>query len=341
MTFNILYCSDNNYAPYLGVSIASVLESNRDAEEIVFYVVSDRISEDNLNRLQKQVERYGDHRRLVLVDGQEWIDRLAEIHLLPYRGGLTANLRLFFTEFIEDDVDRLLYLDCDTLICGRLDDLFSQPMEDAIGAVVLESLVGHEYKRLIGFAPQEHYFNSGMILFDVKNWISQGCDATLYTYMKDPHHHSPNNDQDFLNVLLKERSVVLSPKYNFQTIHQVYSDNVYFANYSEVGYYKKEEIAEARKAPVILHAYRFLGQFPWHKRALHPWRKLWWEQVMRSEWSDLAPRANRGISFRMERALYRSMPKRMFLPIFKRWQAFYFRRKMKLLRKNAEKEQVA
>ena len=31
-----------------------------------------------------------------------------------------------------------------------------------------------------------------------------------------------------------------------------------------------EELEQARQNPVILHAYRFLGDFPWHKGNKHP-----------------------------------------------------------------------
>jgi len=336
MTFNILYCSDNNYAPYLGISIMSVLESNKDAEKIVFYVVSDNISEENLKRLEKQISLYGENRSLVLIDGNAWIKRLQDLKLMPYRGGLTTNLRLYFREYIGEDVERLLYLDCDTLVCESLEGLFSTPMGDAAGAVVLESLVDKEYKNIIGFEPKDFYFNAGMVLFDVKNWIKHGCDETLYKYMNNPEYHYPNNDQDFLNLLLKEHHVILSPKYNFQTIHQAYSDKIYFKTYSGEGYYSREEIEESRKAPVILHMYRFLGQFPWHKKAIHPWRELWWQYVAKSLWSDICPRENKGKVFAVERVIYRVCPKSIFLPLFKKYQVFYFTKKMKELKRKAE-----
>ena len=115
--------------------------------------------------------------------------------------------------------------------------------------------------------------------------------------------------------------------------HRIYPNKAYYKTYSMVGYYKSEEIDDARSNPVILHAYRFLGQFPWHKKALHPWRKLWWEYVKDSNWSDLEPRENKGLFFAVERILYRVFPKRLFLLLFKNLQTRLFIKKLKTMQK--------
>lgn len=337
MTLNILYCSDNNYAPYLGISMVSVMEHNKDAEKIVFYVVSDRISEDNVARLKRQVEKYGESRQLVFIDGQAWVEQLVAMDILPYRGGQATNLRLFFMEYIAKDVDRLLYLDCDTIIQGDLTPMFETEMESTAAAVVLDSLSGVDYKKIIGFTEEDQYFNAGVILFNVKNWVAHECEKTLRANMKDPKQHLPNNDQDFLNILLKDDKTILSPKYNFQTTHQVYSNKTYFSTYKQPSYYTKEEIDEARNAPVILHAYRFLGQFPWHKSSLHPWTALWWEYVAKSEWSDLSPKENQGTLFKIERIIFRLTPKAIFLPLLQKWQTHTFKKRFNLMQRKGEK----
>lgn len=333
MRLNILYCCDDNYAPYTGVSMTSVLESNKDAEEIVFYVVSDRVSEDNLLRMQRQVDAYGALGRLVMIDGREWVGRLVDMTMMTYRGGHAANLRLFFTEYIEEGVGRVLYLDSDTLVCQSLLPLFEVEMgSDPVG-VVLDSLSAY-YKPVVGFSEGDYYFNSGMILFDVQNWRESACKERLLELLRDyPKPHFMNPDQDVLNILLKDRKRVLSPKYNFQTTHQVYSNAAYYANYSRVGYYAEDEINEARRQPVVLHAYRFLGQFPWHRDAIHPWRDLWWAYVAKSEWRDLVPRENKGASFALERLLYKLLPKRMFLFLFQSWQSRNFNKRLGALSK--------
>ena len=335
MVMNILYCSDNNYAPYLGVSMVSVLENNKNAEKITFYIVSDNISDDNIYRLEKQVKIYGDTRNIVLVDGKEWVDRLEAMKMITYRGGHAANLRLFFTDYVEDDVERLLYLDCDTIICADLSELFETPMQSSPAAVVLDSLSAY-YKKELELGANDGYFNSGVVLFDVKNWKEQNCRERIIDTICNTELPIVNPDQDVLNLVLREQKTILPPKYNFQTTHQVYSDKSYFKVYMKEGYYSASEIEKDREAPVILHAYRFLGQFPWHKNAIHPWRDLFWDYVKISEWNDLEPRENRGTLFAVERFAFKIMPKTLFLNLFCKWQTHTFEKKIDELKKMRE-----
>ena len=66
-------------------------------------------------------------------------------------------------------------------------------------------------------------------------------------------------------------------------------------------------------------AYRFLGDFPWHKGNLHPNTAIWDSYMRRSPWSDLEKRhARRGLVFKIEKLLYRTLPKRLFLSLFAR-----------------------
>ena len=335
MVMNILYCSDNNYAPYLGVSMVSLLENNKSVQEINFYIVSDNISADNLRRLEDQVRSYGESRRVIIVDGKEWVNRLDDMKMIAYRGGHAANLRLFFTDYIEQDVERILYLDCDTIICSDLSELFETEMGNSPAAVVLDSLSAY-YKKALDFEPQEGYFNSGVVLFDVKNWKEQNCQERIIETIRDVDRPLVNPDQDVLNLVLRDQKTVVSPKYNFQTTHKVYSNKSYFKVYLKDGYYTDEEIAKGSAAPVILHAYRFLGQFPWHKNAIHPWKELFWDYVKISEWKDLVPRENKGALFAIERIAFKLLPKTVFLFFFSKWQMYTFGKKIKESKKSRE-----
>ena len=47
----VMYAADENYAPYLGVSLFSLFENNKSISEITVYAVLDGVSEENKNRL--------------------------------------------------------------------------------------------------------------------------------------------------------------------------------------------------------------------------------------------------------------------------------------------------
>ena len=329
MKLNILYTSDNAYASALCISLTSLLKNNTQAEEITVYVVQDHWEEQYITKLQRQVAEYGESRRLKLIDGEVWSKKLDEMGMLPYRGGQAPNLRLFFSNFIDPDVKRLLYLDCDTIICNDLAPLFAMEMGSLPMAAVLDSLTTH-YRQRIGFTPDDTYFNSGVLLFDVANWNNHKATEKLVALLKsDKPKTFMNPDQDTLNIALKNNIAVLHPRYNFQTTHKVYSNKVFFANYGGIRYYTAEELDDANANPTVLHAYRFLGQFPWHENAVHPWRALFLEYAAKSQCADFTPKKNSGFAFRVERVLYRLLPKSLFLPIFRLWQVHHIKKHFK------------
>ena len=55
---NIIYSSDNNYCIYMGVSILSVLENNKNFNSINIYIVENNINDVNKLKLKKIVESY-------------------------------------------------------------------------------------------------------------------------------------------------------------------------------------------------------------------------------------------------------------------------------------------
>ena len=67
---NIIYASNDNYAQYLGISMLSLMENNRDMEEIVIYVLDQGIGPENKNKLQKVIRQYD--RKMVYIDIAEF-----------------------------------------------------------------------------------------------------------------------------------------------------------------------------------------------------------------------------------------------------------------------------
>ena len=329
MKYSVLYACNEDYASFAGVSIHSLLSANRDAAEINIYLVTDNVCAKTIEKLQKEVSSFGQGRHLLIVDAAPYIREMQAGIIPMYRGSYAANLRLFFERFIQPDCERLLYLDCDTVVAGSLSGLFLTDFGEAPAAAVQESITG-TYPRLIGFSSGDPYFNSGVFFIHVPNWKKQHCTEKLIGMMNTPEIRYMNPDQDLLNILLKGSILWLPPRYNFQPAHLAYPDKAYFRTYGKKCYYSREEIVFSRENPVIYHTYRFCGQFPWHKNSVHPAREIWLKNKEESVFSDCLPVPNTGVAFALERALYRVLPRGVFLRIFamaQRWQFRAFRKR--------------
>lgn len=325
LTLNVLYAADNNYAPFLGVSMFSLFKNNADIVNIHVYAVLDNVSEENKEKLMQVATQF--RRRLKIIDAASFNERLKQLNIPTYRGNYTTNYRLFFNEIIDNDVERLFYIDSDTVITASLKSVLEVDFLNFPAAVVLDSL-GSKYKGIIGFDKNEPYFNAGILIIDVRNWIKQNITESMLNHIQNVRSQYCNPDQDLLNVCLKGKIKLLPPEYNFQPFHRAYSDKIYGKVYGFENYYTKEQLENARKNPVILHAYRFLGEFPWHKGNQHPDTKIFDEYLSQTLWADYKkqPSKNDSLIFKIERILYRVLPKILFLRLFAFLQYFSFKK---------------
>lgn len=327
---NVLYACDDNYAPYCGVSILSLLKNNIDIERIRIFVVADNVSKINQAKLENTVQQFT--RELVIIDAESVRQLMEELEVPMYRGSYATHYRKFFQMFIPKGIHRLLYLDSDTIVTGSLRGLLKNDMKGKCMGVVLDAL-GGRYKQLLGFQIDEPYFNAGVTWIDVDAWIERKYSEKLMDHIKNVRSKYCNPDQDLFNLVLRGDTFVLPISYNFQPVHRAYSDKSYFANYPRE-YYSEKEIEAARCNPIILHTYRFLGEFPWHKGNLHPDNAIFDEYLRQSVWNDYVKKESSvGVMFKIEKWLYRCLPRALFLHIFQTviYQSFY-RKNQKLVK---------
>ena len=328
---NVLYAFDNNYAPFGGTSIFSLLENNKGIERIRIFAVMDNVSDENRRRLEKTVSDYG--RELIIVDGAEFATLMEQLGVPMYRGSYATHYRKFFQLFLPDDVERLLYIDSDSVVLGDLSDLINLDFQGKCVAVV-EDAFGGRYKKLLGFKTDEIYFNAGVTFIDTVAWKERDYSNKLVDYIKNVRAKFVNPDQDLFNMVLKNDTVLLPLEYNFMPAHRAYSDKVFFRCYPREGYYTEAEIEHARQNPKIIHAYRFLGDFPWHKGNYHPDNEVFDYYLRKSEWADYIKKpSNKGIIFKIEKMMYKCMPKGLFLFIFLKYTNKATKRKNEELKK--------
>lgn len=323
---NVLYACDDNYAPYACVSICSLLYNNYKVfDNINIYVVLSGVDETNLNRLEKQIEQFG--ASFIPVDAEAIVHKIKELGLPEYRGSYAACFRLFFDMFINPDVDKFIYLDCDTIVVGSLKEIYQKEMERQSAFVVQDSLTNN-YKTILGFSMADPYFNSGVMLINVKNWKDNKCSERMLDHLKNGRSAYCNPDQDLLNIILKDSIGIIGPEYNFQPIHRMLDSNTYLKIYNNPSYYSIGEIEAARKQPRILHTYRFLGEFPWNVNNRHPDTEIFDKYLSMSCQNDYKKKsAKLNITMKIEKILFNILPKNLFFRLFKLAQDYEFKKK--------------
>lgn len=214
---SILYAGNRAMAEGIMLSSMSVAKRNPLAK-IDIYVLTINLSEFNpsyvplleedvilINQIIKQYNKNANIRLLdkveVLEENRELFKKL-DSHYTPY-----TLLRLFAHK-IKELPNKILYLDCDTMVNNSLEELFSYDITKyAFGAVV--DVMGKFWIR-------KDYFNAGVLLLNLNRIRKLGLFDSALDMVKKRRYFF--YDQSVLNILTKKTGHVLylQDKYNEQ-----------------------------------------------------------------------------------------------------------------------------
>ena len=125
---------------------------------------------------------------------------------------LAAYYRLFLPRLVPQDIERLLYLDVDTLVIGSLRAVYQSDLGGAAAGAVMEAEV--PLRAEIGIRRLEDYFNSGVLLMDLPKWRAQRISEQAITVIATFADKLLYHDQDALNVVFQGTWHRLSAGYN-------------------------------------------------------------------------------------------------------------------------------
>lgn len=314
---NILYQFDDNYAPFAGISMLSLFSYNKDIENLNVYCITMDVKEDNIKKLNETAKKYG--REICYIDNESTINKMENIDIKSWNGSVATWMKMFVLEEFIDKVNSLLYIDCDTLVENSLQDLCDFDFEDYAMACVADSIGFRHYRRL-ELKKSDYYYNAGVMFFNLKYFReNKNVYNDMINHLKKNVDRYELNDQDLMNDFFDGMIKTLSPCYNYQGIHMMYPDKVYYPVYAKgETYYSLEQLEISRKNPCILHFFRALGDYPWEPGNYHPVKKEFEKWKKRSLWEDFTVQPKkRKMFFKIERMLYLVLPKKCFLRLFK------------------------
>lgn len=316
--FHIVFCGDEKYFKYIAVCMTSIvkntivsksfsdfftdktknklhhtLPSDNHKEEYteekyVFHIISDSASEKAL-ALMKKVENELSHIFPVEIN----------IHILDsdvfsgqplFRKNYLAYYRLKLANFVPKDLNKVLYLDGDTLLNCDIRELFAVDIDDHIAATV-SGLAPAIYKlrHRHGGTPYSfnrgYYFNSGVMLINLKQFILHNIEEETLKFLRA--YVGINPDQDALNAIIKEDVVKLPYKWNVM-VHGKYPPSE-STTMDESPHYNTQhtraDFLDGLENPKIIH----YGRKPWMTNGFYitaafksyylPFFDLWWDMV--------------------------------------------------------------
>lgn len=307
---NFLYACDDYYAPFAGISITSLFESNRELSSISVYVLGNGIGEENKVKFIELANRYD--REVVLVDAGEIEKYLEDIGLRKFGpAGLETYYRLFADKVLPKDVKRIVYLDCDVIVLGNLSELDELIFDDNTCCAMARSTFFRYYCKYIGLGENDIHFQAGVCVYDVDKWkrIASPRIEELFrqgiTYMR-------MHDMDILNITVNKNTTLLPAKYNVvadwnsEAIDDIYRNSDAIRD----NFYSEDEIACAIKDTKILH---FCGYKPWISGMNIPRSDEWEKYKLMSPWKNTSPlKFNLGSLRRVDVFLSKIFPNKLY-----------------------------
>lgn len=272
---HVVFATDRAYLPWCSTAILSCLEANR-ADEVHIHVLhlGDLIASDGA-RLAGMVGD-GGHVELHSIDP----GRLAR---LPSKGASLGGHISWARVALADalvGLDRVIYLDADTLVTGSIAELWRTDLGDAPLAAVANVVepAMHDHVASLGILDPSQYFNAGVLLIDLEWWRTEACGEQLARLALSRGGNLPWFDQDALNMVFAGRWQQLHPRWNAQNslwVWQEWAQDVFGA----------DALREATTSPAILHFEGPSLNKPWHYLCSHPWREQYRRTLAKTPWA--------------------------------------------------------
>ncbi len=271
----VVFSSDDNYAPYLGVAIKSLIQNVGKTDNYDICIldggISDKHKEWLLSMIQSNVS-------IRFIDISHYINQFPE-NFFPLSSHFTiATYYRFFLPDLLNRYDKVCYIDCDVIILKDIADLYDIDVDSVYMAVVrdIENLIWYEvdsdYRRYIDntlhLRNYTRYFNAGCLVCNLKKMREDNITKELIDCLKQikkPLYC----DQCVLNAVCSKSVTYLPFNWNYMWhtaingSQKLIPENAYIEQYMAAG-----------QNPYLIH-FTGTGIKPWFNPDLPNADKFW------------------------------------------------------------------
>lgn len=268
----ICLASDDNYAPYLGICILSILKAAASGDEFKFYILDNGISAKSMAELETLKNYHSFEINFVKIDTSCFKDFvLKETRLTKAIFG-----RYFIPNIVPED--KVLYLDCDIMVRHSLSELWNIELGANYVAGTLDYHVMKNTKMGALFGGKlniAEYINSGVLLINNKKCREDNLPQLMLKLTKENENDLQFPDQDIINFACQGKKKIISHSWNVMGF--LYKPDLFIARKD----YK--QIISQRKDCRIRHFQ------PWRKNWFMPHRSEYLSLLAQSPWKDKIP----------------------------------------------------
>lgn len=282
------YILDENFIVPAAVSIYSLLYNNRHMKDIRLFILDDGIAAASKYKLRKMVESFD--RELVFIDASPVGVKIAKLTDNHWNGSYSTYSRLFLNTLLPDCDEKVIFIDADTIVHGKLDGIEDIDLEEKLFAAVLEAMP-YEY-HLHSRLKNRELINSGFMVIDLKKWREAKAEQKILYFLKEVCDRNMLTEEDVLSKVFYGKVKILSPEFNYLTQYYLYASDFYyrFFGWDKLNkrgvFYSLDEIDKAKQKAVVYHCIDTYTNRPWFSNNIHPYVKLFDRYYYRTPWGN-------------------------------------------------------
>lgn len=315
---NVAYCSSDLFSEVCAVSIVSLFENNKHLDEINVYILEDRISDQNKQRLLDIAKQYG--RNIILVPMPMPDDFYHDERYTFDTVGRTFG-RMIWGDVLPDSVHKIISLDSDTMVLGDIEELWNYDLHGCPIAGVDDCMGQVAMVKTQHLKADTVHCNAGMYVIDLDVWRKENWTEIFHKYINglfDKGIALGGYEEEVITHTLSDRFFLLPPKYNLMTLEQVFSYKDVLAFRQPLKYYSEKEIKEALEHPVITHTTNFfyIKKRIFEAESDHPQRANYEKYRAMTPWkNDPAMDAKYSLKHDMIKVFWHIMPRPMTIRV--------------------------
>ncbi len=216
----IVLSANDNYAPYLGVCIKSIIENSSNEYEYNIYILISDMNVDYQNKIKKMEK---DNISINFYDMSKKIKDINTLLFIPDFGNDFYSIETYYRLFLPvifENYDKILYLDCDMIIRKNPADLFNIDIgKNFVGvthdlslllSVKTQSKWAKDFENYVNVKLKletlDNYFQAGVMIWNLEECRNNDLTTQFLSMLKKIR--TPRYvDQDVMNAVFKGKNI--------------------------------------------------------------------------------------------------------------------------------------
>lgn len=272
---NIAFTIDDKYAKNCAITIKSIVDNANPKQKFKFFIICDKSfsNEMKLHLLDFENENI----KIIFLNANP--DDFAIYPLNGEHISIITYYRLELHKILPNNVDKVIYLDADTIVLDNICKLWATELDDDYLLAGSLDEGGIIQMRRLGLPISHNYINSGVCLINIKKMRSINLEHLYAESFYRYRNLISLQEQDILNIAFVNQIKKLHCKWNVQSrFYREYNDLEYA--YSDI------EAKEAILTPSIIHFSS--GEKPWHSHCNHVLKFYfaYYQSLLNTNWHD-------------------------------------------------------